>query len=116
MSAWRLLSLAALAVAGCASSSGVLKLGPDTYSVSAVAPPGEGGRTGAQRIALTEANQHCAQQSREILVTNMAGSSDPMGRGGFQVTFRCLSKGDPELMRPDFQRPADVRIEDARKR
>ena len=54
-----------------AKSRGVLKMGPDTYTISAAAAPARGGSSEARKIALTEANQRCAQMGREILVTNV---------------------------------------------
>ena len=52
----------------CAQSSGVLKMGPDTYAVSAAAAPARGGSSEARNIALTEANEHCARMGKEILI------------------------------------------------
>lgn len=39
-----------LALVGCAQSSGVLKMGPDTYSISVHAAPARGGETGARAL------------------------------------------------------------------
>jgi hypothetical protein len=57
--------------AGCAHSSGVLKMDPDTYTVSAAAAPARGGSSEARKIALSAANEHCAQMGKEIQVTNV---------------------------------------------
>jgi len=69
-------------------------------------------------MALTDAAQHCAAMGREILVTNISTGTTNVSYGAVpaSVTFRCLATGDPELTRPDYQRPADVRTEDARQR
>jgi uncharacterized lipoprotein YajG len=48
---------ASILLTACAQSSGVLKMGPDTYSVSAAAAPARGGYSEARKLALTEANQ-----------------------------------------------------------
>jgi hypothetical protein len=112
-----ILILVLLLLTGCpiTKSSGVLQLGPDTYTVSTMAVPGAGGSTEARRMALTEANAHCASINRQILVTNM-GSSSPYGAPGkAEITFRCLAKDDPSLQRPVFQQAPDVTIEDRRK-
>jgi len=76
---------------GCTStnSSGVLKVGPDTYTVATSANGWAGGLIEAKRMALSEANQYCAQQGKEILVT----SKEDVGPGKTEVTFRCLRKG-----------------------
>ena len=111
-----LVSLSTLSLlSACAQSSGVLKLGPDTYTVSVHAAPARGGESGARNLALTEANEHCQSQSREILVTNLnSGRSTHFPGCTVEVTFRCLEKGDPELQRPTFRRAPDITIEDRR--
>ena len=86
-------------LATCAQSSGVLKMGPDTFSVSAAAAPARGGSSEARKIALTEANQYCAQIGKEIIVTNVGtATTNIYGAGSAEVTFRCLDKGDLELL------------------
>jgi len=70
----------------CAHSSGVLNVGPGTYSVSVTAPS-KGVFSEARKIALTEANQHCMQMRKEIMVTNIETSN--YGPGEVTVTFRC---------------------------
>ena len=107
---------ALLLFTACAQSSGVLKMGPDTYSVSAAAAPARGGYSEARKLALTEANQYCDQQGKEILVINVGtGTTNIHGAGSADITFRCLSKGDPELQRPEYRKSPDTVIEDRRK-
>ncbi len=104
------LSIAVLG--GCAQSSGVLKLGPDTYSVSVHAAPARGGESGAKRIALTEANQACMQQGRELLVKNISsGPSSHFPGGTVDITFQCLGQSDPSLHRPEYSQEPDIVIQ-----
>jgi hypothetical protein len=92
-------SIGCVLVAGCAHSGGVLKMGPDTYTASAAASPARGGISGARTIALGQANQHCTQMGKEILVTNVSTATiNIYGAGSAEVTFRCLAKGDPEVV------------------
>ena len=92
-----------------------MKLGPDTYTVSVHAAPARGGQSGAQKLALSEANAHCESQNREILVTNLkSGPSSHFPGGTVDVTFRCLKEGDPDLQRPTYRPAPDVTIEDRR--
>lgn len=91
-------------------SSGVLPMGPDTYSVSA----DDLNPSTAKQASLTQAQSHCATLGKEILVTNTRDSRRD-ARTMYDVTFRCLSKGDPELARPTYETPPDVRIEDRRR-
>lgn len=105
--------VAACAVlAGCAQSSGIMKMGPDTYSVSVHAAPALGGASGARQRALGEANERCAQEGKEILVTNItSGRSTHLPGGTFEATFRCLAKGDPDLVRPEYRSAPTAVIE-----
>ena len=99
----------------CASTSGVQKMGPDTYSTSASASPARGGTSGARGMALTEANEYCTQMSKDIFVTNITSETTNIhGAGSAAVTFRCLAKGDPELQRPEYRQVPDTVIEDRR--
>lgn len=103
-------------LSACAQSSGVLKMGPDTYSVSVHAAPARGGEAGARNLALTEANQKCAAEGKEIVVTNIAsGRSTHFPGGTVDVTFRCLAKGDRDLQRPEYRTVPSAVIEDRRR-
>jgi hypothetical protein len=85
-------------------------MGPDTFSVSA----DDLNPSTAKQAALSQAQNHCKTVGKEILVTNTKASRGE-ARTLYDVTFRCLSRGDPELTRPTYETPADVRIEDRRK-
>lgn len=104
-------------LAGCAVSSGIMKMGPDTYSVSVAASPVRGGTVGAKQMALTDAGQYCAANGKEILVTNTSSeTTNARGAGTVDITFRCLAKNDPDLVRPEYRKPADTVIDDRRPR
>jgi hypothetical protein len=55
---------------GCATSSGVLKMGPDTYTVSVGASPARGGVIGAKKMAYEEASKECMKTNKEMLIKN----------------------------------------------
>jgi hypothetical protein len=97
---------AVLTLTGCAQSTGVMKMGPDTFSVTADAL----GASNAKQIALTEASGQCQSMGKEILVTNTSSGKD-RARSVYEVTFRCLAKGDPELQRPYYESAPDVVVE-----
>lgn len=90
-------------------------MGPDTYTISVHAAPARGGEAGARNLALTEANERCSTEGREIMVTNIAsGRSSHLPGGTVDVTFRCLAKGDPDLQRPVYRAAPAAVIEDRR--
>lgn len=102
----------AFSLSGCGLktySSGVLPMGPDTYTVSA----DDLNASTAKQAALGQAQNHCSSLGKEILVTNTKTSRET--RNIYDVTFRCLSKGDPELTRPTYSKEPDVIIEDKRR-
>jgi len=98
--------------AGCAYSTGILPVGPDTYTVSEQYTIARGGNSMAERTALTEANVFCEQRGRKFLPVNMTQpSAIAISPAGYSVTFRCLSPGDPELHRPRFESSPNLVIE-----
>ena len=80
-SARRLLAAAALVVplAGCATSTGVLPAGPDTYTLTERFAPVRGGGTEAERVALTKANDFCVEKGR-VFVPNLMRESGVVTR------------------------------------
>jgi hypothetical protein len=108
-------SLLVAVLSACAQSSGVLKMGPDTYTVSVGAAPARGGQIGAKSLAYDEAAKYCTGMKKELLVLNTrAETTTRMGAGTTELTFRCLAAGDPELQRPTYRAVPDATIEDRR--
>src|SRR5260370_30339622 len=66
-----LVVIAAASLFGCQMGTGILRAGPDTYTLTEHAAPILGGSTTAQQTALTKANAYCAQQGRQFLVSDM---------------------------------------------
>jgi hypothetical protein len=93
----------ALPVAGCAMSSGIWPVGPDTYTLTELRAPARGGLPEAQRAVLAEATGFCRQQGRVVVPVGMAPGGDPAtpyGPDEFTATFRCLPPGDPAATGP----------------
>jgi hypothetical protein len=84
-------------IAGCAMSSGVLKTGPDTYTIAVHAAPVRGGIAGAKRIAYTKANAQCESEGKQILTVSEETGHDFPAAGRDELTFRCIPKDDPVL-------------------
>jgi len=103
-----------LALSGCASNSGVVSIGPDTFMVSRQAATGFSGLGTLKADAFQEANQYCASQNKHIRVVNTSESSPPYVLGNFpraEIQFMCLEKTDAELTRPKMQKSPDTVIE-----
>jgi hypothetical protein len=102
------------AVGGCASSTGILPAGPDTYTMSERYAPIRGGSDEAERVALTKANEFCSQQGRQFVPNSMGQSAGIMNQNtatGYTVTFKCLLPNDPAIAKYQPQPAPNVIIE-----
>ena len=105
-------------LSGCAVNSGVVPLGPDTYTIS---HQGSGFWTMPNSLrneALKEANQYCNSNGKSFRVVSMEMLPQiPLGVPGgprfpiAEVQFMCLDKGDADLTRPRMEEGADIIIE-----
>src|ERR1700733_10326034 len=82
-----------LLLTGCASGTGVLPAGPDTYTLVEHVPVLLGGAESAETTALQKANEFCVAKNR-VFVANSMGNT---GTGHYSVTFRCLPANDPAV-------------------
>ena len=80
----------AATLCGCAWQSEALKMGHDTYQVSANASPVRGGITGAREMALTNANKKCEDLKRTIEVLDVKSEFAFPANGVATVTFKCM--------------------------
>jgi hypothetical protein len=90
----RFIILAALAVAGCASNSGVVPVGGDQFMVARQAATGLGGQGNLKGEALTEANAYCARQGKTMELVKTWQNEGPYLLGKYprtEVTFRCVT-------------------------
>lgn len=101
-------------VSGCASNSGVVPIGTDTFMVSRQAATGFSGAGILKAEAFQEANQYCLSQRKKLQVVNTYEAQPPYVLGNFpkaEVQFMCLDVGDAELARPKLKKEADTVIE-----
>lgn len=95
-------------IQGCGTiprSTGAMQLGPETYRIRARASMGN--VSDSQKMAFAEAKQHCESQQRQMVVVSTETDND---YGPFEVTFRCLTPGDPDLVRPNLEKAPDTVI------
>jgi hypothetical protein len=101
-------------VVGCSSSSGVSRVGPDTYTISTSASPGKGGVPAAKKIAYQEAERACDKLGDlEVFVLNEKTASPTWsdGMAHMDLDFRCLHADDPEFQRQRLESSPDVIVE-----
>jgi hypothetical protein len=105
--------IVAFALLGCANSSGVLKTGPETFTISTSASPGKGGVPAAKRIAYEEAGAECSRRGLEVFTLSERSSSPTWteGMAKTDLNFRCLRADDPEFKAQRVEASPDVIIE-----
>jgi hypothetical protein len=106
---------ACCALVGCVSTSSVLNVGRDTYSVSATA---DGFRTAASaRESAYEAGQaKCGKEGKRFQMIHESSERTRMNIDTtITVTFRCLDDRDADYRRVEIQNSPAVVIEDRRK-
>lgn len=93
-----LLALMSLMLVGCGlKTSGVNNIGGDTFSVSS-----DGlNDSEAKGLALSQAEAHCIDLGQKVLVTQLRKRHKV--RYFYDVTFRCLPAGDPQLQNPEYE-------------
>ncbi len=89
---------------GCATSTGVIPAGPDTYTIttdSRVAVVEAGANKRAIKRAIQDANAYCASSGKKMRTVrpprlssrkNFVGNEIPT----YNLTFRCLATGDED--------------------
>ncbi len=78
-----------ITLSGCAWKSEALKIGKNTYQVSANASPVRGGITGAQEMALETANEKCNSIKKQIEVIDIKTQYAFPANGVATIKFKC---------------------------
>jgi hypothetical protein len=89
----KLVMLGMFALAGCASNSGVVAMGPDTYFVSKQAATGFSGMGTLKAEAMGEAGQFCIGKGKTAEVMTQKDAEPPFILGNYpktEITFRCV--------------------------
>lgn len=91
----KLLIIAVAILSGCASNSGVIATGGDTYMVSRQAATGIGGLGNLKAEAYGEAGQFCGAKGLVPQVTQETESKPPFVFGNYpraEIQFRCIAR------------------------
>ncbi|GLU33751.1 hypothetical protein Busp01_35930 [Trinickia caryophylli] len=96
-------------LAACISTSDVVEVGKDTYSVSATSDGMRAASSGRQS-AFAAGNEKCASMGKHFQLVTEDSRRTRMGIDTTSdVTFRCLDANDPAYTRPNIQ-PAPTAI------
>lgn len=74
-------------LAGCATSSGVMQIGKDTYSLTIQADSA----SSAKQKAISEAAQFCIAKNKTLEVQQTRPSSDAYGWHSYEANFKCAN-------------------------
>ena len=87
------LLMCATILAGCASNSGVVVMGADTYFVSRQAATGFAGMANLKAEAIGEAGQFCGAKGKTLQVTSQKDAEPPFILGNYpktEIQFTCV--------------------------
>ena len=93
-------------LAGCASNTGIVPMGRDTYMIAKQQGTGFPGLGSMKAEIITEAVQFCEKQGKEFQLTATKETQPPYILGNYprsEIEFMCLKDGDKELQRPRLQ-------------
>lgn len=83
-------------LAGCASHTGIVQIGKDTYMVAKQQATGFPGLGNMKAELITEAAQYCMLQGKTLQLVNTTETQPPYVLGNYprsEVHFMCLNEG-----------------------
>lgn len=87
--------IAVAVVAGCASNTGVVPMGRDTYMIAKQQATGFPGLGNIKAEAIGEASRYCADQGKVLEVVSASETQPPYILGNYpraEIQFRCATK------------------------
>lgn len=84
-----------IAISGCASNSGIIQMGTDTYMVSRQAATGFSGSGTLKAEAMREAYQQCQKTGKSVKVLEVTETKPPYIFTNFpkaEIQFMCVSE------------------------
>lgn len=88
-----LISIGALLLAGCATSTGIYQAAPDTLGVSTSASFGRGGLSAAKEAAYEQAAARCGSAKVQTVSEKPASITPTDGMAHFDLNFSCQHQG-----------------------
>ena len=104
-------SLPLLLLTACATSTGPVPIGKDTYMIAIGGKSVQSGGT-LKAKAFQEGAEFCKSQGKELQVINTQQRDMSFGRDpNAEIQFMCLSAADTELARPKLKPQAEQTVE-----
>jgi hypothetical protein len=93
-------------LSACASHTGIVSTGPDTYLLAKQAATGFPGLGNLKAEIIAEGSAHCRTAGKEFMLVRSSESAPPYVMGNYpraEIEFQCLRAGDPGLQRPRME-------------
>lgn len=107
-------SVALFALFGCASHTGVVQMGKDTYLIAKQQATGFPGLGNMKAEIIAEGSAHCRRMNKEFQIVSTNETQPPYILGNYprsEITFMCITASDPEHQRPRLQKTPDTVIQ-----
>jgi hypothetical protein len=107
-------ALTTFVLIGCASHTGIIPMGRDSYLIAKQQATGFPGLGNMKAEIIGEASRHCAGLGKELQIMSTNETQPPYILGNYprsEIQFMCLAEGDRELQRPKLQKSPDTVIE-----
>jgi hypothetical protein len=108
-----LTSFTFLTLVGCASNSGVVAMGNNTFMVTRQAATGFSGSGTLKAEALQEAAKFCESQGKQLKVLAITEAKPPYILANFpkaEIVFKALDASDPELKNQTPIDPSGIQL------
>jgi hypothetical protein len=103
-----------LALIGCASHTGVVQMGKDTFLIAKQQATGFPGLGNLKAEIIAEGSAHCRAMNKEFQIVSTNETKPPYILGNYprsEITFMCIAASDPEHQRPRLQKTPDTVIQ-----
>jgi hypothetical protein len=101
-------------IVSCASHTGIVKIGQETYMIAKQQGTGFPGLGNMKAEIISEGVKYCDSKGLEFQIISTNETAPPYILGNYprsEIQFMCLRKGDPQLGRPRLEKTPDVMIQ-----
>ena len=107
-------SILIFVLTGCASHTGVVPMGKDTFMIAKQQATGFPGLGNMKAEIISEGSVYCSSQGKEFQIVSTHETQPSYILGNYprsEIQFMCIAKGDPEHQRPKLVKTPDTVIE-----
>ncbi len=109
-----LIAVLLLSVCACASHTGIVPMGKDTYMIAKQQATGFPGLGNMKAEIIAEGTRYCTSLGKIFQIVSTQETQPPYVLGNYpraEIQFMCLPGDDPELHRPKLEKTPDTVIE-----